>query len=185
MTTLLLIGSSIFEAWRELPTQAPGYVIRNRAVGGTVTAQWVEWLPEVLAQEAPAAVLFYCGSNDLNEGVPEPAIAANTLACRQVVHDLAPEARFAYFGIIKAPQKLGKWDVIDRVHAAIRAELPARDLFIDTDPVFVRDGRPVEPFFVEDRLHLTPEAYAALAADAVPRISAWLTAPMIERDCHV
>ncbi len=174
MTTLLLIGSSIFEAWTMLGAQAPGYVIRNRAVGGAVTAQWVEWLPEVLAQEASEAVLFYCGSNDLNDGVPEPAIVANTLACRQAVHDLAPDARFVYFGIIKAPQKLGKWDVIDRLHAAIRAGLPAEDLFVDTDPVFLRSGSPVESFFVEDRLHLTEDAYAALAAEALPRITTWL-----------
>lgn len=173
---VLLVGSSIFEAWRDLPAQAPDFTVRNRAIGGTVTAHWRQTLADVLIEEQPDVVLFYCGSNDLNDVVPETEIVANTLACRAIVARALPAARFVYFGIIKAPQKLGRWDAIDRVHAAIRAELPARDLFIDTDPVFLSDGRPVEPFFVEDRLHLTPEAYAALAADAVPRISAWLTA---------
>ncbi len=176
MTALLLVGSSIFEAWTALGAQAPGYSIRNRAIGGTVTRFWREHLAEVLASESPDAVLFYCGSNDLNDQIAEPEIVANTLACRDIVRQTTPAAAFAYFGIIKAPQKLGRWDAIDRVHAGIKTGLPTADLFVDTDPVFVSDGRPVEPFFVEDGLHLTAAAYAALAAQALPQITAWLEA---------
>lgn len=174
MTTLLLIGSSIFEAWTALGAQAPGFTIRNRAIGGTVTAYWRDHLAEVLATETPDAVLFYCGSNDLNDRVAEPEIVATTLACRDVVRQTSPAVAFAYFGIIKAPQKLGRWDAIDRVHTGIRAGLPTADLFVDTDPVFVADGRPVEPFYVEDGLHLTAAAYTALASQALPLITAWL-----------
>ena len=101
---------------------------------------------------------------------------ANTLACRGSLERVRPGCRFVYFGIIKAPQKLGRWDAIDRVQAGIRAGLREQDLVIDTDPVFVVDGRPVESYYVEDRLHLTAEAYTALAAYALPRIAVWLTA---------
>lgn len=176
MTTLLLTGSSIFEAWTALGTQAPGFIIRNRAIGGTVTAYWREHLADVLATETPDAVLFYCGSNDLNDQIAEPEIVANTLACRDILRQSSPAVAFAYFGIIKAPQKLGRWDAIDRIHAGIKAGLPATDLFVDTDPVFVSDGRPVESLYVDDGLHLTSAAYTALASQALPQITAWLEA---------
>ena len=176
MTTLLLVGSSIFEAWTALGAQAPGYTIRNRAIGGTVTRYWREHLAEVLASETPDAVLFYCGSNDLNDQIAEPEIVANTLACRDSVRQTLPAAAFAYFGIIKAPQKLGRWDAIDRVHSGIRAGLPTVDLFVDTDRVFVANGHPIESFYVKDGLHLTAAAYTALAAQALPQITAWLGA---------
>ncbi len=74
----------------------------------------------------------------------------------------------------KAPQKQGKWTLIDRLNAAIRTDLPAGDLYVETNDVFFRDGRPVARYFVEDGLHLTGKAYATLSTYARPLIATWL-----------
>lgn len=176
MKKLLLVGSSIFADWHNLKQLASHFTISNRAVGGTMTAYWQEHLAAVVTEEAPDVVLFYCGSNDLNDAVPAEVIRAQTLQCCAIVHQCASNAALAYFSIMKAPQKQGKWELIDALNESIRRALPDGDLYIETNAVVFGDEQPVDTFFVEDGLHLTSDAYAALDAYAAPRIVAWLEA---------
>jgi lysophospholipase L1-like esterase len=174
MKTILLVGSSIFHAWGEAKGLAPGQRIVNRAIGGTITSYWVESLSGVLAEESPDVTMLYCGSNDLNNDVSDQEIIANVAQCCSMAHAQSPAARFAYFGIIKAPEKLGKWDRIDRINATIRDALPDGDLYVETNDVFFPEGKPVERFYVEDGLHLTEEAYTEMAAYAQPILAEWM-----------
>lgn len=175
MSKLLLVGSSIFEAWTQLGPFQQSFSISNRAVGGTTTDYWVAQLADILAAESPDLVLFYCGSNDLNNEVPPNDILANLLRCRTIVRQHSVATAWAYFSIIKAPQKYGKWELIDRLNLASQHSLPTGDLYVETNQVFCADERPIERFFVEDGLHLTAEAYATLATYALPRINAWFS----------
>jgi len=124
--------------------------------------------------ESPDHVWFYCGSNDINNAVSEEQIIANTSQCRRIIHDLSPATAFAYFSIIKAPQKKGNWELIDRLNAAMESNISAGDLYVETNTVFFTDSSPVARFFVEDGLHLTNDAYTALSAYVQPLISNWI-----------
>jgi len=174
MKSILMAGSSIFELWTTAAELAPGFQVCNRAVGGTHTSYWTEHIREVLAADSPVAVLFYCGSNDLNFDVPPAMILENVRQVRAAVRETLPAAGFAYFGIIKAPQKAGKWELIDRLNADVRAGLPEGDLYVDTNRVFFREGKPVVSCFLEDGLHLTAEGYQALTSFARPLVRTWL-----------
>ncbi len=173
---IVLVGSSIFEQWASAPGLAAGAPVVNRAVGGTVTSYWIDNLSEVLAAERPDVVLFYCGSNDLTDGVPAREIVANVERCRSIVSGSGEGPRFAWFDIMKAPQKreLGAWPIIDEVNASVRADLPAGDLAVDTNAVVHDDGEPIAEYFVEDGLHLTAAAYEALSASVRPLLGEWL-----------
>lgn len=160
--------------WNHAAEVAPADTIVNCAVGGTVTSYWVENLNGVLAGVQPDVVLMYCGSNDLNGAITEAAIADNLALSRALVSHHSAMTRYAWFSIIKAPQKEGKWDLIDRLNAAVRARLLPEDLYIETNALYFQDGQPVSRLFQEDRLHLTGEAYDLLAAYARPLIAAWL-----------
>jgi len=174
MDKLVLAGSSIFQGWTNAAEVAPGLTVVNRAVGGTVTADWVEILPEVLDSEAPQALLLYCGSNDLNDEVSEAEIAANLRRCRDLARDHASRPRYGYCGIMKAPQKAGKWELIERLNTQVRAELDPDDLYIEANEVLVRDGRAVAQYYVEDGLHLTSRAYDDLTAYCRPLLTGWI-----------
>ncbi len=174
MKKIILVGSSIFEAWGIPAGLDRTYAIRNRAVGGTITSYWRHSILPALANENPDAVLYYCGSNDINENIAPQDIIANTLHCRQLIRSAYPAARFGYFGIIKAPQKLGKWDLIDSLNSTIQLNLAADDLYLESNHVFLENGHPLEQYYLEDGLHLTSEAYAALSAYSTPIITRWL-----------
>ena len=141
-----------------------------------MTPYWAGHLADVLTAESPDTVLLYCGSNDINNGILEEDIIANVSQCCKIVHSLSPAIVFAYFSIIKAPQKSGKWELIDRLNSAIRTGFPVGNLYVETNDVFFSDRLPVDRFFVEDGLHLTSEAYDTLSTYARPLISDWMRA---------
>ena len=175
--TLLLIGSSIMEHWFNPAALAPSPAWRvvNRAIGGTTTAYWAEHLPAVLAAENPDAVLAYVGSNDFAQAIPAATIAQNLRICRDYVRIQNKNTLFGYLGIIKAPQRLGKFPGITVANAAARAVLDPSDFWFETDPVFLHpDGAPVTAHYVEDGLHLTPAAYEAFTAALNPSLRPWL-----------
>lgn len=174
MKSILLVGSSIFEQWSNAQAAAPHDTVINKAVGGTVTTYWLEHLKEELELETPDVVWFYCGSNDFNQDIPIEAIVANTLACRELVHNVSGLTKFAYFSIMKAPQKLPKWQLIDKVNSAIREGLPAEDLYLECNNVMFGDKPAIKEFYVEDGLHLTDNAYKDLSAYVEPIMAQWM-----------
>lgn len=177
MKKILLVGSSIFEWWYNAASVAPGAAVINQAVSGTTTAYWVEHLANVLATESPDVVLFYCGSNDINNDVPDETIIANTFLCRAIIESWSETTVFGYFSIIKAPQKREHWERIDGLNETIDAGLMEGDLYVETNVVFFAESGPPAHFYVEDGLHLTTPAYSALSAYAEPLLVDWLRLP--------
>ena len=175
MSKILLTGSSIFEQWSTAPEAALEHIVVNRALGGTTTPYWTESLAGILSRENPDVLWFYCGSNDLCSDTIPNDIADNTIQCRNIAAAHNPAMRFAYFSIIKAPQKMGRWEIIDALHADICSRLQPDDLFVDLNEMFFPSGQPAQELFVEDGLHLTDQAYIAMGKLVRPKIQKWLT----------
>lgn len=163
MPRIVLIGSSIFAEWQSVADIDPTATWLNRAVGGTITADWTGPLRQILRETQPDQLWYYCGSNDINHNLAAQDIAARTTHCRQVLHQFNPTIPFIYFDIIKAPQKMGRWDLVDQINTAVRDQLSPIDRAVDTNAVFLEKGKPVAAYFREDDLHITPAGYTALA----------------------
>jgi lysophospholipase L1-like esterase len=163
MQRMVLVGSSIFAEWDTVADIHPANIWLNRAVGGTVTAYWNAHLETVLHETRPDQLWYYCGSNDINHGLPTQDIVARTGQSRQRVFQFNAAIPFVYFDVIKAPQKAGHWDQVDQINTAVRELLRPADRTIDTNAVFLENGQPVAAYFREDDLHITPAGYAALA----------------------
>lgn len=166
--TLLLIGSSIMEQWGQPHKLAPELRVVNRAVGGTVTTDWINLIGPVLREVEPDFVLGYVGSNDVGRNRAQEDIVNDLLKVREQIG-----CPFGYISIIKCPQRDGRHHEIANLCTAIRHALPADDLWIDSDPVFLPQGRTMPNYYVEDHLHLTPAAYAALLAHIRPQVADW------------
>ncbi|MEI6520172.1 MAG: GDSL-type esterase/lipase family protein [bacterium] len=171
---ILLVGSSIFQAWFNVAEAVPEHELVNRAIGGTITEYWRDNLQSVMDEENPDVVMMYCGSNDICMDVPAEEIVNNIKICRSMISNFNPAIRFAYFSIIKAPQKEGKWELIDQLSEDIKMLLYDGDLFVELNEIFFVDNSPVDEFFVEDRLHLTDEAYEKMVVLSKPLLKVWL-----------
>lgn len=174
MSKILLTGSSIFEQWESAANAAPKHEVVNRAIGGTTTPYWIENLANVLGAEQPDVLWLYCGSNDLCADEVPDNVADNVITCRNIAAGHNPNMRFAYFSIIKAPQKKGLWELIDDINGDIRSRLQPDDLFVDLNKLFFVDGAPVQDLFIEDNLHHHAEAYRQVVELVRPIIKKWL-----------
>lgn len=174
MAKVVLVGSSIFQQWFNAADVFVGHEVVNRAIGGTTTGQWLGLLPSVLEEEGPDAVCIYCGSNDLNGGVGEEEIVGNSLQLRQIVRAHREDVPLAFFAIIKAPQKLDKWDLIERINGRVRLGLLEGDRYVETNGIFFSAGQVREELFVEDQLHLTDAAYELMVEATQPALEGWL-----------
>ncbi|MFT5088834.1 MAG: lysophospholipase L1-like esterase [Candidatus Latescibacterota bacterium] len=176
MAKIVLVGSSIFQQWHSADEVFVGREVVNCAIGGTTTSQWLDLLPAVLEEEKPDAVCVYCGSNDLNAAIGEEQIVGNVLRLRLLVRAYGECVPLAFFSIIKAPQKLSKWDLIERINARVRLGLLEGDRYVETNGIFFAEKRVREELFVEDQLHLTDAAYALMVGVAEPVLADWLRA---------
>ena len=172
---LLLIGSSIMEVWHNFSSLMPGWQVVNRAIGGTTTTYWVERLAAILAEEQPDAVFCYVGSNDVATGASTDDVGEGFRRIREILTAYDSSIPFACLAIIKAPQRVGRFDEIAAANETERKALQPGDLWIDSDPFFLTaDDAPIARHYVEDGLHLTTDAYLELTRHISPDLRDWL-----------
>jgi lysophospholipase L1-like esterase len=177
---ILFIGSSIFRQWTNLTEQMAPLPVYNRAFGGSRTTDLLERIDQVVLPYRPRIIVYYCGSNDVNNGVPPAGIFDGFYEFVRRVHKELPETRIFYVSINRAPQKRDRWGQVDAANALVRGycagELFLR--FIDVNPVlFDAAGKPLLEHYQEDQLHLQSAAYQGFAGIIRPVLEeAWFEA---------
>jgi len=176
---ILFIGSSIFRLWTGLSEQMAPLPVFNRAFGGSVTGDILEWTDRLVLPYKPRIIVYYCGSNDVSAGESAQAILGRTKQFLKIVGEKAPNTFVYYTAIQKAPEKRDRWDVVDAVNREMeRYSHQARHLgYIDLNPVlFDGKGNLREILFLPDELHFRPEstAYAEFSKVVKPILTkAW------------
>lgn len=175
---IVFTGSSIIALWESLPQCFPGVTVLNTAVSGSHTRDICARLDELVIAHAPEIVCYYCGSNDINYMVPVPTIVGNIASTAEIVARQLGRVAFVFLSVIKAPQKMDRWELVDDVNTQVSrlATKMAWFRYIDINPVFFTGaGQPRMDFYEADQLHLTPAAYTALGAYVAPRVRAILS----------
>lgn len=170
---IIFTGSSIIALWESLPTFFPNETVLNTAISGSQTADLLPQLDALVIAYHPRLACYYCGSNDINSAVPPAQIAANVAGAFDLLSQRLPDLRFVYLAIIRAPQKADRMAQVEEANAriALLSAGRANFHFLDINPVFFTPlGAPRLDFYVEDGLHLTPDAYAALGAYVAPQV---------------
>ena len=176
---ILFIGSSIFRLWSQLGEQMAPLPVFNRAFGGSVTQDILDRTEQLVLPYQARIIVYYCGSNDVNAGLPAETILARTKQFLKMVSEKAPNTQVFYTAIQKAPDKRQRWDVVDAVNREMeRYSHQTRNLgYIDLNPVlFDPEGKLREDLFLPDKLHFRPEstAYAEFAKVVKPILTkAW------------
>ena len=196
---VLFVGSSIFREWREARDFAADLAplpAVNRAFGGSTARDQLEEdiMRAIVFPHDPRVLVYYCGSNDLNEGASPRAIrdafaawSAEVLASDASRAPSRPRGatQIVFVSINRAPQKAPLWTVLDETNALIKAYCEANaatHAYADVNPALFEDGAqmtvPKVKLFRDDGLHFDPrpearayEAWVPTVRDAVFR--AW------------
>jgi len=171
---IVFVGSSIIALWEGLAHYFPGVNVLNTAICGAQTNDILGRLDKLVTAHEPRMVCYYCGSNDLNVFVTVATICGNTLETYERLRRRSPVLTFVYLSIIRAPQKIDRWQLVDEVNSEMHRQSTIQPgfHFIDINPVFFSAEQiPRFDFYMEDHLHLTVPAYATLGEFLAPRVA--------------
>ena len=174
---ILFIGSSIFKQWTNVVADMAPLPVFNRAFGGSRTSDILERMDQLVLPYAPRVIVYYAGSNDVNNREPAAANFGRFYDFERRTHGKLPNTRIIFVAIDRAPQKRERWDVVDAANALIRdyCAVTPRLTFVDVNPVTHDEkGEARLELYREDRLHFKPAAYAGFTATIKPVLEkAW------------
>ena len=173
------MGSSIFREWREargLAADLASLPAVNRAFGGSTAQDQLrdDIMDAIVFPHDPRVLVYYCGSNDLNEGESprrirdafatwsEKALAAPSR--KETKRAPASPLQIVFVSINRAPQKRPLWDALDETNRLVKAYCEARGdthAFVDVNPALFEDGARMTVL----KTSLFPRRRAALRAE--------------------
>jgi len=164
--SILFVGSSSFNYWKDISNYFPGYPIINRGFGGSSLTDIIHFNKETILKYKPKQIYIYCGEND---------IAASDTITPQIVFE-----RFkTLFTIIrthlgnKVPvmyvsikPSVARWTMEEKFVAAntlIRNFINKQKhtQFLDVHTAMLdSNGEVFKDIFIADKLHMNARGYA-------------------------
>lgn len=164
--SILFVGSSSFNYWKDISNYFPGYPIINRGFGGSSLTDIIHFNQETILKYKPKQIYIYCGEND---------IAASDTITPQIVFE-----RFrTLFTIIrthlgnKVPvmyvsikPSVARWTMEEKF---VTANTLIRDFinkqkhtqFLDVHSAMLdTSGMVFKDIFIADKLHMNAKGYA-------------------------
>jgi lysophospholipase L1-like esterase len=160
---IVFVGSSSIRLWETLQQDFPGLPVINRAFGGSKIHEVAAFADRVVLPYRPRLIVFYAGTNDLNDGLRVERVFADYQRFVRLVHAALPDTRIAFISVAPNP---ARWHLrramqrLNRKVASYSRTDPRLD-FIDVwSAMLGSEGRPRPDIYVEDRLHMNEKGYA-------------------------
>lgn len=164
---ILFIGSSTIRLWNTLEQDVAPYLTIKRGYGGAKFCDLAIHSPDLVAGlKYRAAVVFIANdiTGEKSDKEPEEIKRLASITIDTLKAD-NPQASVILLSITATPSRFAHWK---RIQAANRALSTLADenngvYFIETESHYLnQEGKPIDEYFVEDRLHQTPEGYRLL-----------------------
>jgi hypothetical protein len=118
---IVFTGSSSIRFWSTLAEDMAPLPVRNRGFGGSQMSHLVHFARRIVTPHEPAAVVVFCGANDVSSGKTPEQVVADFEALLAIVREDAPEAHVYFLSIKPSPLRFARWPEIRRANAAVEA----------------------------------------------------------------
>lgn len=160
---VLFIGSSTFTRWGDAAKYFPESNVVNRAFGGSMMCDQIYFFDEVVKPFNPVQIVIYEGDNDLNGTPTTPKEFMEDVICMcRLIHYHYPKCRILLVSIKPCParvQSFGKYKEANRLMEEYAGLYDYIDFVSVWDKFIDEDDRPIMKYFMEDHIHITPDAY--------------------------
>jgi len=169
---IVFTGSSSFVGWKTLKQDMAPLPVTNRAFGGSNSGQLWYYAEQAILPREPRVLVVYIGDNDMppTDVTVEIYMKYIDLFVQKVRAKL-PSTRIAFVSSKPSVARWHLWDKYLLANKALKAYCKAGDklTYIDITPTLLDEDHVVRPeCFVEDKLHLKAEVYAAWTAVVKP-----------------
>jgi lysophospholipase L1-like esterase len=164
--SILFVGSSSFNYWKDISNYFPGYPIINRGFGGSSLTDVIHFKQETILKYNPKQIYIYCGEND---------IAASDTITPQIVFErfktlytiirthLGNKVPVLYVSI---KPSVARWSMENKFVAAnalIRNYINKQKhtQFLDVHSAMLdTNGEVFKDIFIGDKLHMNAKGYS-------------------------
>jgi lysophospholipase L1-like esterase len=160
---LLFTGSSSIRFWSTLAADFAPWPVVNRGFGGAVMSQVVHFERQLVPESPPlAAIVVYCGGNDVAWGVHIDAVVADFERFLAFAKERAPNTPVYLISVGKTPGRRLSWRRVEALNQRLR-ELAASSgaRFVDvTAQMLDARGKPRRGLYLFDGIHPSRRGYA-------------------------
>ena len=160
---VLFIGSSTFTRWGDAQKYFPNSVVVNRAFGGSMMCDQIYFFDEVIKPFNPSQIVIYEGDNDLNGTLTTPEQFMEDVICMsRLIHYHYPKCKILLVSIKPCPARVQSFDKYKKANLLMEKYAVLYDYidFVSVWNKFVDENdRPIMKYFMDDQIHITPEAY--------------------------
>jgi len=163
--SILFVGSSSFNYWKDIKNYFPGYPILNRGFGGSTLNDLIFYANETILKYNPKQIYIYCGENDIaDKDKASPEITLDRFKTLfAVIRNNLPSTIPIVFVSIKP--SISRWSLEDKFVVAndlIKTFLAAQPntQFLDTHSAMLSsNGMVLQDIFIKDNLHMNAKGY--------------------------
>jgi lysophospholipase L1-like esterase len=160
---VLFVGSSSIRLWRTRES-FPDMPVINRGFGGSHISDVIHFAERIVLPYRPEVIVFYAGDNDVAGGKSPLRVFGDYCRFVALVHAAMPETRLVFITIKPSGRRWSLWPEMKKANDLIRSFSQGNERLFFADlatPLLGDDGRPLDRLFLDDRLHLNAQGYAA------------------------
>jgi lysophospholipase L1-like esterase len=163
--SILFVGSSSFNYWKDIKNYFPGYPILNRGFGGSTLNDLIFYANETIIKYHPKQIYIYCGENDIaDKDKASPEITFDRFKTLfTIIRTKLPTKIPIVFVSIKP--SISRWSLEDKFVAANKliktflAKQPNTQ-YLDTHSAMLdSNGILLQDIFIKDNLHMNAKGY--------------------------
>lgn len=159
---ILFVGSSSIRMWNTASAFPEKNVI-NRGFGGAITSDVLAYYDTIVRPYRPRVIVFYCGDNDVTDGLPADSVVAVFKTFLNRVQADFPKTKVIYIPIKPSPSRWHLWPEMDAVNTQVKvlSKTTRNLMYADIAAPMLKTGSPPSAhLFLEDGLHLSDAGYA-------------------------
>jgi len=111
---ILMTGSSSIRMWKSMDKDFPNLPVLNRGFGGATIPEVLHFAGKYIFQHEPQIIVFYCGENDISEGVSPETVFASFKAFVKIIELRLPETKLVY---ISMKPSVARWNLWEKYQA--------------------------------------------------------------------
>jgi lysophospholipase L1-like esterase len=164
--SILFVGSSSFNYWKDISNYFPGYPIINRGFGGSSLTDIIHFNQETILKYKPKQIYIYCGENDIAASdtiTPQIVLERFKTLYTIIRNHLGNEIPIMYVSI---KPSVARWSMEDKfvtANSLIRNFINKQKhtQFLDVHAAMLdSNGEVFKDIFIADKLHMNAKGYA-------------------------
>jgi lysophospholipase L1-like esterase len=164
--SILFVGSSSFNYWKDISNYFPGYPIINRGFGGSSLTDIIHFNQETILKYKPKQIYIYCGENDIaaSDTISPQIVFERFKTLHSIIRThLGNNIPVMYVSI---KPSVARWSMEEKFVAAnslIRNFInkQKQTQFLDVHAAMLdSNGEVFKDIFIADNLHMNAKGYA-------------------------